>query len=126
MSNDRYSMRIRQDLAESLAGQESEGIVFSEERSEDYRTEIAAADFCPVLPGDGWSARMEDAVAAGCVPVIIQDEVLTPWEGWLDVSKYSLRVARDARRAPPRAGARVAPIRLERRFPRGEGALRRR
>jgi hypothetical protein len=93
MSNDRYSMRIRQDLAESLAGQESEGIVFSKERSEDYRTEIAAADFCPVLPGDGWSARMEDAVAAGCVPVIIQDEVLTPWEGWLDVSKYSLRVA---------------------------------
>ena len=92
--DDRYSMRIRQDLSETLRGRESEGIVFTEERSNEYRTEIADADFCPVAPGDGWSARFEDAVVAGCIPVVLQDEILTPWEGWLDVSKYSLRFTR--------------------------------
>ena len=92
--DDRYSMRIRQDLSETLRGRESEGIVFTEERSNEYRTEIADADFCPVAPGDGWSARFEDAVVAGCIPVVFQDEILTPWEGWLDVSKYSLRFSR--------------------------------
>jgi hypothetical protein len=28
---------------------------------------------CP--PGDGWSARMEDAMLHGCVPVIVMDKV---------------------------------------------------
>jgi hypothetical protein len=27
------------------------------------------------LPGDGWSARLEDAVLHGCIPVIIIDNV---------------------------------------------------
>ena len=91
--DDRYSLGIRQALWRHLNGREGEGIVFTEERSERYRDELADADFCPVVPGDGWSARMEDSVVAGCIPVIIQDEIYAPWEGWLDVSAFSIRVS---------------------------------
>lgn len=45
------------------------------------------------MPGDGWSARFEDAVTSGCIPVIIQDNIYVPFEGWLDVSSIAIRVA---------------------------------
>ena len=89
-----YSFGIRHELFALLKEREAEGIVFSEGTSPDYRWELSHATFCLVLPGDGWSARLEDAVTNGCVPVIIQDEVLVALEGWLDVAKFSLRVAR--------------------------------
>lgn len=34
--------------------------------------QLASSQFCGVFPGDGFSARMEDAVMHGCIPVIIQ------------------------------------------------------
>ena len=37
-----------------------------------YRQELATAVFCGVFPGDGWSARLEDAVLNGCIPVVVQ------------------------------------------------------
>lgn len=37
----------------------------------DYSELLAASIFCLVLPGDGWSARMDDATLHGCIPVII-------------------------------------------------------
>ena len=38
---------------------------------------------------------MEDATLGGCIPVIVQDDVLVAWEGWLDVSQFSVRIARE-------------------------------
>ena len=37
----------------------------------DYSELLASSIFCLVLPGDGWSARMDDAMLHGCIPVII-------------------------------------------------------
>jgi hypothetical protein len=37
----------------------------------DYSQLLASSIFCLVLPGDGWSARMDDAMLHGCIPVII-------------------------------------------------------
>ena len=37
---------------------------------------------------------MEDAVLHGCIPVILQDGVHTPWESVLDWRAYALRVRR--------------------------------
>ena len=37
---------------------------------------------------------MEDAVLHGCIPVILQDGIHTPWESVLDAPTYSLRVRR--------------------------------
>ena len=38
---------------------------------------------------------MEDAVLHGCLPVILQDGVHTPWESVLDTPSYALRVPRE-------------------------------
>lgn len=37
----------------------------------DYSELLSSSSFCLVLPGDGWSARMDDATVHGCIPVII-------------------------------------------------------
>ena len=37
----------------------------------DYSELLASSIFCLVVPGDGWSARMDDATLHGCIPVII-------------------------------------------------------
>ena len=41
--------------------------------------------------GDGWSARYEDAALHGCVPVIIMDNTLGPFEALIDYSQFSVR-----------------------------------
>jgi hypothetical protein len=66
-----------------------------------YSDLLARSVFCLVLPGDGWSARMVDAMVHGCVPVIIQDGVHVSFESVLDVRRFSLRVAQaDVSRLP--------------------------
>ena len=37
----------------------------------DYSELLSSSIFCLVVPGDGWSARMDDATLHGCIPVII-------------------------------------------------------
>lgn len=54
---------------------------------------LCQSKFCLVLPGDGWSPRLEDAITHGCIPIIIQDGIFMEYEGWLDFSKFSVRVA---------------------------------
>ena len=52
----------------------------------DYSELLASSIFCLVVPGDGWSARMEDAMLHGCIPVIIMvrlREALKSGEHWL-------------------------------------------
>ena len=48
------------------------------------------------LSGDGWSARAEDAVLHGCVPVVIMDRVHAVWEPQLDWPSFSVRVNESA------------------------------
>lgn len=38
---------------------------------------------------------MEDAVLHGCIPVILQDGIHTPWESELNASAYAVRVRRE-------------------------------
>ena len=42
--------------------------------------------------GDGWSARMEDAMLHGCVPVIIMDGVHAVFESILNVDAFGVRI----------------------------------
>ncbi len=72
-----------------------------------------------------WSGRFEDAVLHGCIPVVLQDGVETPWESVLDAGQYALRIPRSQmgqlvqilRAVPP---ARVASMQaaLQRVWPR--------
>ncbi len=45
-----------------------------------------------VHTGDGWSARAEDAVLHGCIPLVIMDGVHAVFEGILDWDSFSIRI----------------------------------
>lgn len=78
----RYSMGIRQKVAEEfgsspnkagkLGKQHSPDVIVTPQRTERYHEELASSVFCGVMPGDGWSGRMEDSILQGCIPVVIQ------------------------------------------------------
>ncbi|KAJ7976815.1 exostosin family protein [Quillaja saponaria] len=88
-----YSMGIRQKLAEEfgscpnkegkLGKQHAEDVIVTPLRTENYHMDLASSVFCGVLPGDGWSGRMEDSILQGCIPVIIQDGIFLPYENIL-------------------------------------------
>ncbi|KXZ48695.1 hypothetical protein GPECTOR_26g598 [Gonium pectorale] len=61
----------------------------------EYTELLSRANFCLVAPGDGWSARMEDAVLHGCIPVIIADGVHAVFESLLDVDAFALRLPQE-------------------------------
>ncbi|WCJ33921.1 exostosin family protein [Euphorbia peplus] len=102
---DTYSMGIRQKLAEEfgsspnndgkLGKQHSEDVIVTQLRSENYHDEIASSVFCGVLPGDGWSGRMEDSILQGCIPVVIQDGIFLPYENVLNYESFAVRIYED-------------------------------
>ena len=61
-------------------GRESEGIIVTDEKTPHYVQLLATSTFCGVLPGWGWSGRMEDSILHGCIPVVLQDGIDAPWE----------------------------------------------
>ncbi|KXZ48538.1 hypothetical protein GPECTOR_27g709 [Gonium pectorale] len=80
-----------------------------------YGEHLARSVFCVVVPGDGFSMRMEDAVLHGCLPLIIQDRVHTVFETVLDIDSFSIRITEDAvDEHLPRLLKAIAPEQIER------------
>ncbi|GLC34055.1 hypothetical protein PLESTB_000832400 [Pleodorina starrii] len=79
-----------------------------------YSEHLARSKFCLVAPGDGWSARAEDAVLHGCVPLVIMDNVHAVFESILDWDSFSIRIREDdaALAALPELLTAVPPERL--------------
>lgn len=102
---DSYSMGIRQKLAAEfgsspnkdgkLGKQHAEDVIVTPLRSDNYHADIASSVFCGVLPGDGWSGRMEDSVLQGCIPVVIQDGIFLPYENVLNYDSFAVRIPED-------------------------------
>ena len=90
-----YSVGLRQQLHALFGRMEPTEVVVTDQKAPDYSAALASSVFCGVLPGWGWSGRMEDAVLHGCIPVIMQDGIHTPWESVLDAHSYSVRVRRE-------------------------------
>ncbi|KAL0339629.1 UNVERIFIED_CONTAM: putative glucuronoxylan glucuronosyltransferase F8H [Sesamum radiatum] len=100
-----YSMGIRQKVAEEfgsvpnkegkLGKQHAEDVVVTPIRAVDYHEELASSIFCGVMPGDGWSGRMEDSILQGCIPVVIQDGIYLPYENVLDYDSFAVRIRED-------------------------------
>ncbi|KAL5744044.1 hypothetical protein ACOSP7_026901 [Xanthoceras sorbifolium] len=100
-----YSMGIRQKLGEEfgsspnkegkLGKQHAEDVIVTPLRSETYHEDLASSVFCGVLPGDGWSGRMEDSVLQGCIPVVIQDGIFLPYENVLNYESFAVRIRED-------------------------------
>lgn len=75
-------MGIRQKLAAEfgslpnkdgkLGKQHVEDVIVIARPSDSYHEDLASSVFCGVMPGDGWSGRMEDSILQGCIPVVIQ------------------------------------------------------
>ncbi|XP_020526336.1 uncharacterized protein LOC18439978 isoform X2 [Amborella trichopoda] len=97
-----YSMGTRQKLAAEfgstpnkagkLGEQHASDVIVSPLRSDNYHGDLASSIFCGVLPGDGWSGRMEDSVLQGCIPVIIQDGIFLPYENMLNLDSFAVRI----------------------------------
>ncbi|WVZ55657.1 hypothetical protein U9M48_006291 [Paspalum notatum var. saurae] len=102
---DTYSMGIRQKLAAefgstpnkqgNLGRQHAADVTVTYLRTEKYYEELASSVFCGVLPGDGWSGRMEDSMLQGCIPVIIQDGIFLPYENVLNYNSFAVRIQED-------------------------------
>ncbi|EFJ41258.1 hypothetical protein VOLCADRAFT_119761, partial [Volvox carteri f. nagariensis] len=58
----------------------------------EYSDLLSRSQFCLVAAGDGWSARLEDAVLHGCIPVIVIDEVHVVFESILNVDSFAVRI----------------------------------
>ncbi|WVQ79577.1 hypothetical protein IAT38_001677 [Cryptococcus sp. DSM 104549] len=60
----------------------------------DYMNDLGDAMFCPQPRGiAGWSPRTNDAIYAGCIPVLIAEGSHYPFSTFLDWSKFSVRIA---------------------------------
>ncbi|KAI3996940.1 hypothetical protein MKX01_021216 [Papaver californicum] len=100
-----YSMGIRQKLAEEFGStadtkgkfgrQHADDVIVTPVRSDHYYKDLSSSVFCGVLPGDGWSGRMEDSVLHGCIPVVIQDGIFLPYENVLNYQSFAVRISED-------------------------------
>ncbi|KAF3328054.1 glucuronosyltransferase [Carex littledalei] len=102
---DTYSMGLRQKLADEfgsspnkegkLGKQHTPNVIVTPLKSPKYYEEMASSLFCGVLPGDGWSGRMEDSMLSGCIPVIIQDGIFLPYENVLNYESFAVKILED-------------------------------
>ncbi|XP_076900987.1 uncharacterized protein LOC143555293 [Bidens hawaiensis] len=100
-----YSMGIRQKVAEEFGSSPNKDGKFGRQHVDDviviasptasYHNDLASSVFCGVMPGDGWSGRMEDSILQGCIPVIIQDGIFLPWENLFNYDSFAVRLRED-------------------------------
>eukprot|EP00887_Chlorella_sp_A99_P003579 scaffold7.g3579.t1 len=108
----KYSRGVRQRVAKAaLEGkwQEKHNIVVGgyEKIQGEYTELMSSSVFCLVMMGDGWSARMDDAMLHGCIPVIIMDGIDVSFQTLLDWESFSLRIpSADAEKLPEASGCR--------------------
>lgn len=93
MGHEQMSLGIRQALTrhgEEAWKNRSDVVVGAYHKH--YHTMLSSSVFCAVVPGHGYSKRMEESMINGCVPVIVQDGVHAAWENVLDYDAFSIRV----------------------------------
>ncbi|KAG6519507.1 probable glucuronosyltransferase Os03g0107900 [Zingiber officinale] len=83
-----YSKRVRTEILRKYGG--NPRFRLERKRSGDYRREMARSVFCLCPLGWApWSPRLVEAVALGCVPVIVADDIRLPFTetvGWPEIS----------------------------------------
>ncbi|GLI69587.1 hypothetical protein VaNZ11_014246 [Volvox africanus] len=92
-----YSRGVRQKLyrlAIDNKWKEKHNILVGDSRDiqGEYSDLLSRSLFCIVAAGDGWSARMEDAVLHGCIPVIVIDDVHVAFESIVHVDAFTVRI----------------------------------
>lgn len=73
-----------------------EGFEFTEQL-DDWASKMSDAQFCFAPAEDGFSKRVVEAAAFGCIPVIVQDGIDMPFEEVLPYDQFSVRVSEKVR-----------------------------
>ena len=114
---------IRHGLQKSLA--DEPGVIFAGPDAtcgkECAFQEMLRSDFCLVLAEvEGWSLRLYDSIALGCIPVLVAGDVDLPFETALDYSEFAVKLPPERfgelaaiLRAIPEAAKRAKRQRLE-------------
>ena len=95
-----YSRGVRQFIKAHLLG--TRGFKVVEGHYNGYCEDLHRAQFCLAPEGwHAWSPRVYEAVVAGCVPVLISDDLELPFERWLSYDDFLVRVSpKDIARLP--------------------------
>ena len=93
---DRAAYGVRNQLQLSLEGREGVQFEGNPDASACARecmlAEMRRSQFCLVPSGvEGWSLGLIDALAAGCVPVIVADTAELPFEGEIDYTTFTVK-----------------------------------
>ena len=114
---------VRHGLQKSLASEP--GVIFAGPDAtcgkECAFQEMLRSDFCLVLGEvEGWSLRLYDSIALGCIPVLVAGDVDLPFETGLDYSEFAVKIPPERSgelaailRAIPEAAKRAKRQRLE-------------
>ena len=86
-----YSMGVRQEVYRRYANRSGFEIHADQVSAAEY---MRRSRFCLCPTGSGWGVRLVQAVANGCVPVIVQDQVHQPGDDVLNYASFSLRLRR--------------------------------
>eukprot|EP00899_Mesostigma_viride_P010786 jgi/Mesvir1/19709/Mv09969-RA.2 len=80
-----YAMGIRAAIF-AWFGENARGMgdvqISAQYANEQYYPKLRSSKFCLDVPGFGFSVRILDYVASGCIPVIVRDDILWPYESY--------------------------------------------
>ena len=97
--NENYSHSIRQALKSQFNITTLNDTIISSTRAESdlqYFNELSSAVFCLAPEGwTSWSGRLAMILNAGCIPVIIADGIVLPFEPFIDWPQISAKASRE-------------------------------
>ncbi|MEW5312012.1 MAG: hypothetical protein WDW38_003676 [Sanguina aurantia] len=80
-------------LFESLKSDPSmRDVIYAEGQVASYQDKMHTSKFCFAPSGYGYGMRLSTAMLNGCIPVVIQDHIVQPFEGELHYSEFSVRL----------------------------------
>ena len=89
-----YGQGLREEVVAALAGAPGVAIPEGPLTPGEYAEHMLTSRFCLAVTGHGWGMRVSEAVAHGCVPVALEENVALPYEDLLPYEEFSLRVRR--------------------------------
>ena len=86
---------VRRELYKQLQG--SPGLLFPDSLGEAaYSCALQASVFCIAARGNAaWSPRLDEAIHAGCIPVLLADNYDPPFSHVLDYTRFSVSIPED-------------------------------
>ena len=92
VDEDEYSGGARQEVAKWYKVWNASDVDFNEGFVGNYYKSMHDSLFCFAPYGHGFGVRVSLAVMAGCIPVVIQDNVVQPLEEFIPYEEFSIRL----------------------------------